>query len=217
MDFKTAHLHWLKQTKNFVPFCPDYNHNHPVVLNQAMYYEMTEFTYSQSSCTQEYAKEQFLLDKQRYNDSILASKYIDKQLEKLTPTPSGVWFVTIGFNHQTWSVAKCKKFIEKVLAMDWIIRAKANFELYRENGEHPHCHFIIETKEPKCRILEKLLRPQYAKEVVFSKNFIDVKVCSDYHHKYINLDKQVDKMKYVEKDREWRKNNSIPEYEKNWN
>jgi len=211
MDYKSAHLLWLKRTKDFIP---SYT---LVEATTKDYHELMEFTYSQKSATQEYAHNRFLEDVKHYDNCVGAIRSVKIELQKMIPTPNGIWFVTIGFNHQTWSVTKCKKFIEKVLDMDWIIRAKANFELYRENGEHPHVHFIIETKEPKSRILEKLLRPQYAKEVVLSKNFIDVKVCSDYHHKYINLDKQVDKMKYVEKDKEWRKKNSIPEYEKNWN
>ena len=213
MDFKNSHLAWLKST-------PQFQCKYPQDNRDKSYIEVMTALYAGQSgnhIPQSMAEAMFVADKAWYKKSKQIAKVIDAKVEKLEPTPDGVWFVTCGFNHQTWSVVKCCKFIEKVLAMDWIIRAKANFELYRENGEHPHCHFIIETKEPKSRILEKLLRPQYAKDVILSKNFIDVKVCGDYHHKYINLDKIQDKMKYVEKDMEWRKINNIPNYEKNWN
>lgn len=210
MDYKTAHIQWLTNTKNFVPKYPaDYSRG-------VSYLETMISLYADPRIPQEMARAMFVSDKNHYNNCYKVIKEVDKLVEKLVPTPNDSWFVTVGFNHDTWNIKDCDKFIRNVLEMDWVIRGKANFELFRSNGEHPHCHFVIETKEPKSRILEKLFRPLYAKKVVFSKNFIDVKPMMDYHHKYIMLDKIEEKMECVKKDIDFRKKNNIPDYEKNW-
>jgi len=210
-DYKGAHLAWLKKTTTFSPKYPqDYRQDIP-------YYEVIKSLYSNPRVTNDFAYACFLQDKIWFKKSNIVSNMMNKAVESLEPTPNGKWFVTIGFNHQTWNVAKCCKVIEKIMSMEWIISAKANFELFRENGEHPHCHFIIETKEPKSRLLDKMFRPKYVKEVVLAKSFIDCKIMSDYHLKYINLEKQTSKTDYVAKDKDWRKKNNIPDYEKNWN
>jgi len=211
-DFKSAHLSWISQEtkKGFIPKeYVDWKYN-------ISYLEMMRFTYSQPACTQEIAEMFYNADKKYVLDKLKISRSIDKKLQMLESTPDGRWFVTIGFNHQTWNIQKCIKCIEKILGMDWIIKAKANFELFRENGEHPHIHFLLETKEPKSRILDKLFRPKYVKDIVLARSFIDVKEAQPFHDKYINLDKQTLKQEYVEKDKEWRKKHNIPDYEKNW-
>lgn len=209
-DFKNAHLAWLKATRDFEPKYPqDYSRG-------ISYIDTMIALYADPRIPMTMAEAMFVADKAWYKRSKKIAREIDKQVEALEPTPSTMWFITIGFNHDTWSIKDCNFCIEKLLAMEWIIRGKANFEFYRSNGEHPHCHFLIETKEPKSRILEKLFRPLYTKKVVFSKNFIDVKPALEHHHKYIMLDKVFDKMENVEKDKEWRKKNKIPDYEKNW-
>ena len=65
--------------------------------------------------------------------------------------------------------------------------------------------------------MDKLFRPKYVKDIVLARSFIDVKEAQPFHDKYINLDKQTLKQEYVEKDKEWRNKNNIPDYEKNWN
>jgi hypothetical protein len=208
-DYKSAHLAWLKTTKNF---SPKYAHDY----REASYLEVMTTLYADVRIPQTMAKAMFVGDKCWYLESRKIAKQIDKDIEKATPTPNGYWFVTLGFNHDTWTISDCKKCIEKILGMDWIIQGKANFELFRQNGEHPHAHFLIETKEPKSRILEKLFRPLYTKKVVFKKNFIDVKTATPVHHDYINLIKQESKMPFVARDIGWRNENNIPDYEKNW-
>lgn len=212
-DYVSAHLQWIQNNPRFVP------KEQPYFKEGYSYYDMMKQLYENQkdlSFIQNYAKVTWQCDIIWHKRSYLLTQEMNKMVDKLEPQPSGMWFVTIGFNHQTWSVSECCKVIEKILGMEWIISAKANFELYRENGEHPHCHFVIKTKEPKSRILDKLFRPQYVKKVILSKNFIDIKPMMEYHLKYINLEKQSDKDIYVNKDREWRKQNNIPDYEKNW-
>lgn len=212
-DYVSAHLQWISNNPKFVP------REQSSFQYGYTYYEMMKELYSTQrkfEGIQQYARTCYVLDKAWLIQQSAITKAIDKEVHKLQPTINNEWFVTIGFNHQTWSVKDCVKCIENILSMDWIVRAKANFELYRENGEHPHCHFIIETKEPKSSIVYKLFRPQYVKKICLSKNFIDVKPMEQRHIKYINLDKASEKMVYVEKDIQFRKMNNIPDFEKNW-
>jgi len=209
-SYKSAHLAWIHSTKNFTPkYAGDYR-------SDISYYEVMKHLYQNPNVTEDYAKLLFIQDKVWFQQSFKVSKEIDNIVKKLEPTANSQWFLTIGFNHQTWSISKCCKVIENILAMEWIKKAKANFELYRENGEHPHCHFFIETDLPKSKILEKVFRPLYVKEVVLSKSFIDLKQAGEYHLKYIKLDKQEAKLQYIDKDKLWRAANGIPDYEKNW-
>lgn len=209
-DYKSGHLAWLVSHPKFTPKdAQDYRAD-------ISYYEIMKFTYNNKHCSQEDAHIFWRRDIEWHKRAYDLANEINKEVEKLKPTPNGLWFVTIGFNHDTWTIADCDKCIRKILEMEWIISGKANFELYRTNGEHPHVHFILETKEPKSRILDKIFRPLYVKKVVFSRNFIDVKPMMDYHLKYITLDKVSEKMECVEKDIIWRKENNIPDYEKKW-
>lgn len=208
IDYRNAHLAWIKSTRDFEP-------KYPADYKSASYLEVMENLYSNPEVTQKFAHACYVSDRKWYIDSKRISKQIEKEVLKSIGEQSNLWFVTIGFNHQTWTIPKCVKVIEKILAMDWVNSAKANFELYRENGEHPHCHFVINTSLPKSKIIEKIFRPKYVTEVVLSKNFIDVKPADQVHKKYIKLDKQESKMNFVEKDIEWRHKNNIPDFEKN--
>lgn len=208
IDYRNAHLAWLKSTRDFEP-------KYPADYKSASYLEVMESLYTNPEVTQSFAKTCFISDRRWYIDSKRISKQIEKEVLKSIGEVSNLWFVTIGFNHQTWTIPKCVKVIEKILQMDWINAAKANFELFRENGEHPHVHFLINTSLPKSKILEKLFRPKYVTEIVLSKNFIDVKPAETVHKKYIKMEKQESKMKYVDMDIQWRSKNNIPDYEKN--
>lgn len=212
-DYVSIHLKWIMDHKNFLPKEQSW------LKGDETYLDIMKETYSiniKSPHRNTYAFKTYILDKAWELHVSKVNARIAKIANGLEPTPNGMWFVTIGFNHDTWTIADCDKCIRKILEMEWIISGKANFELYRTNGEHPHVHFILETKEPKSRILDKIFRPLYVKKVVFSKNFIDVKPMMDYHHKYINLDKVSEKMECVERDIIWRKKNNIPDYEKKW-
>lgn len=210
-DFKNAHLAWLKSTRDFEPRYPqDY-------ARGQSYMETMTALYADSRIPMSMAEAMFVSDKAWYKKSKKIAREIDKKVDALEPTPNGLWFVTLNFNHDTWSIKDCHKCITNVLAMDWVIRAKGNFELHGEKGEHPHCHILLETKEPKSRICDKIFRPLYTKKVIFKKNFVECEMAQDYHYNYINLDKTSDKMTNVQKDIEWRKKNNIPDYEKNWN
>lgn len=209
-DYKNAHLAWISQNPKFSPKEADVFTDPSIT-----YYDIMRQIYSLPACPQSYAETCFLQDKLWCISKFEISKSLDKRIAKMRPLPSEKWFVTLGFNHATWNIKDCMKCINKILDMEWIVSAKANFELHRENGEHPHVHILMKTKEPKSRILDKCFRPLYTKKVVLKKNFIDVKPALECHYKYINLIKAEEKMKLVEADIIWRRKNNIPDFEKN--
>jgi len=123
------------------------------------------------------------------------------------------FFLTIGFNHQTYTIPKCVALIEKILTYDWILKCRAVFEFHRENGEHPHCHFLITTSLPnKSKFLEQIWAVKGIKTIVLKKTFIDVQPALPRHTPYIMLDKADTKKIYIAKDIIWRKTNNIPEF-----
>jgi len=127
-------------------------------------------------------------------------------------------FITIGFNHQTWSVNKCLKVIKTVTELGWVKSCRAVFELHRDNGLHPHCHFYIvpSVRYSKSKVLEKLWATAGIKGVVLQKSFIDYKLAGDHHLNYIMLRKTCDKMPFVELDNKWRSDNKIGILEVDW-
>ena len=123
------------------------------------------------------------------------------------------YFVTVGFNHQTWSVSSCVVAIKNILASKQVQNDSYGvFELHRANGLHPHVHFKI--------VLGKHLRPSKVAEFIFrtrdvskvclKQSFIDVKPWLPCHENYLMGDKQEDKLQYCDLDKIWRETNQIP-------
>lgn len=203
MDYKSIHLNWLSTHKDFQP-----KHSEDWSVS---YYEIMKFTYSQSGATQEYAKMCLVEDIDWYNKVRTTLNQLQFPIQ-----PTTKHFVTVGLNHQTWSVSSGVKLIESILSFDWVDKAQAVFELHRENGIHPHIHFLIESNLSKSKILEKIWACKGIKKIVLQKSFIDYKLAMPYHDKYILGDKTEDKIIYVNKDRVWRVENNIKHlYEKN--
>lgn len=210
IDFVAAHIKFVNDNKNYMSFLVDPLDPHSPAIQLAQYYAYIEK--ANPRLLQEHAKRNLLRDQQKFQAIV---DYNKQQKHLFNKNQKPLWFITIGFNHQTWSVDVCKKVIERVISLPWVLACKANFELFRENGEHPHCHFLIYSDLPKSKIMEKLWAVKDIKKVVLKKTFIDIKKGEECHQKYIMLDKQEDKMKYVAQDIEWRKENQIPDYEKN--
>lgn len=127
-------------------------------------------------------------------------------------TDNKSYFVTIGFNHQTWDILHCCELIQRVLDASWVLDGKAVFELYRANGEHPHAHFILnlENPMPKSKVVEKIFKLKGMKKLVLKKSFIDIKETNEQHKLYITGIKQESKMPFVNLDDDWRAKNNLP-------
>lgn len=203
MDYKSLHLQWILKRPNFLPQGDHYDDYHLVMWT----------LYQKPNVTQELAKTFFEYDRKciLVYDQLISE--LNKQDLKEINSKSDKLFITIGFNHQTWTISDCVKVIENIIAFDWIKSCTAKFELFRENGEHPHCHFLIELthKIPKSKVLEKLWATKGIKKVCLKKSFIDYKIAEAYHDDYVNGIKKESKMKYVALDQEWRLINNVPE------
>lgn len=166
-------------------------------------------------------------DKLEYHASCERRKQHDKAIMKRLGFGEEILplFITLGFNHQTWTINSCLKVIETITTLGWIKSCRAVFEVHRENGFHPHCHIYIEPNErlTKSKVLEKLWAVKGIKKVILSNNgkkcstFIDYKLAEPRHIEYIMLRKQCKKMPFVELDNKWREENNIPIKEVNWN
>lgn len=204
MDYKSLHLAFIKKTPSFSPkYAQDYTEP---------YYDIMVQLYKQKFITNEIAQRMMLSDMQWYNTCNLQLQKLTRSVTKANPMQP--LFVTIGFNHQTWSIPSCVKVIQTIIKFDWISSVCAVFEYHRENGLHPHCHMLIHLSEPlaKCKVLEKIWAAAGIKKVVLQKSFIDYKIAEEYHYKYILGEKKELKMPFVEKDIQWRKQNNINDY-----
>jgi len=217
-DYKALHLKWLHQTPSFSPkFAYQFTEN---------YYDIMVESYSprRSWITNDIARQLFAADMRWHSSSATHIKALQKEAYNIVPMSP--LFVTIGFNHQTWTIPSCVKVIEHILEFDWIDSIYCVFEYHRENGVHPHAHMIIIPAEvlSKSKVLEKLWAAAGIKKVVLNNNgkkcstFIDYKIAEEYHFKYIKGEKKESKMPFVEQDIKWRKENNINDFfSKNYN
>ena len=124
-----------------------------------------------------------------------------------------VYFVTVGFNNQTWTPYDVKKTIQNILANNKIlVDSYGVFELFRTNGEHPHCHFkiILQEKLRPSKIAEFIYRTKGVSKVVLKATFIDVKSFQPYHEEYLKGNKVEEKLIYCQQDKQWRELNDFP-------
>ena len=200
-DYKSLHLSWIALHPNFLA------QGQCVSLRGVTYAETMQFLYDKPVVNNYMAYCFYENDKSWAQEVIRHSNPIVDDKNMLG------WFITIGFNHQTWNVVNCVKVIERILELSWVSTCTAVFELNRENGQHPHVHFLVTTVEQmyKSKILEKIWATRGIKSVCLSKSFIDVKVAEPRHQKYITLDKCSTKMRFVELDKLWRTQNNIKE------
>lgn len=139
-----------------------------------------------------------------------------------------VFLLTIGFDHAKYDPKSADKAIKKLLQKTWILRCKANLEMYRHDKDtkeiktHPHVHFYVETQSSKKDIMYNLgLKkgsarfPKYLQEIT-APNFIQLDDGNSSTLDYINLKKIESKMDCVALDVTYRNENNIPDYEKNW-
>lgn len=210
-QFRDAHIYWVSTHKQFIQGTYVDSNCYGItdmdVLHQ-MYFGDGNFPDSINREMERLAKKQLKDDIQRFTltQQAIAQVLIPEQSKDDI-------FLTIGFNHQTWKVDVCKSVIERVMALPFVKRCEAVFELFRENGEHPHCHFYIEThnKIVKSKVLEKVWAVKDIKKVVLNKNFIDYKVAQPIHKNYVKGIKREDKLQYVKLDEMWRHDNNIPD------
>jgi len=201
----TLHLQWIRSHPLFIP-------ESQIPEQYQTYYEFMVTVYNgttNSAC--DMLANIYFADDLRFHESYetrLAAAKIQYQIgNKLFNH-----FVTIGFNHQTYTIPKCKAVIETILSFPWVVKCRAVFEMHRENGIHPHVHFVITTDITKSKVIEKIWATAGIKKIVLKKSFIDCKPALPVHFNYVLLIKQESKQQYIVKDIAFRKANDIPEF-----
>ncbi len=218
-----AHLNWVKARPNFISRSwermpqhvsrkGDYQPGGLQDANQTCsYFEMLESVYAHQyefpDVINNMAEEWYIADlKQCEEMETLKTKILSKSHEQ----PPEV-FLTIGFNHQVWTIPKVIEIIQRVIDNKFVISGNGVFELFRQNGEHPHVHFVLQhSPMSKSKFLEKIWAIKGIKNVVLKKSFIDYKIATSVHKEYILGIKQQSKMIYVERDKAYRNANDIP-------
>lgn len=200
MSNKALHLQWIMNHPRFVD---KQSYNVP-------YLEIMEQTYKNPAVTEEIALMFFKSDVKWYIQSALEIQRITLEMQA-PPLPDSI-FITIGFNHQTWTPQTCHQAITDLLTLPLIKTATAVFELHRENGLHPHVHLLITTdkKYPKSRVIDRIYNSKGMKKLIVGKQFVDYKMAEAYHVGYIAGDKKAEKMEYVEKDNNWKIMQGLP-------
>jgi len=221
-DVKNAHLQWLGTYKTYIePTCGYRYDVYREIIDKELY---KCFVKSVAWWAERMSAQQFkdFLLKFAFEDDVKSfikqsksQPLINMVINNVQVKPPSIsYFITVGFNHQTWSVRACLSVIETICANKIFENIKGVFEYYRENGEHPHVHFLCRLFDnlPKSKVLEKLWATKGIKQVVLAKSFIDIKVAGLQHDNYINGDKTESKLILCQKDKEFRKKNNIPEF-----
>lgn len=213
VDYKGAHLRWLQTHKDFLPsrdvWYPTDDYFGSYKMPDVTYYEVMQDIYSKSQYEQKWAfldfKKDMLYYRQLQQVTIQMSNLVSK-----VDNIKGVWFVTIGFNHQTYTDKLMLGYMEKLLTFDWIQDVLGKFEIYRTNGLHPHVHMKLETQLTKSKIIEKLMRCKNGSKLILKKEMVDVKPYLSCHDAYLAGQKTDEKMDCVRRDAEYREKNNIP-------
>lgn len=210
-DYKAAHLSWIANHPNFESKCystmPAMKINN-LYIEKASYKEiMTEWYLEGSNYIAylNYYDDLQWLEEQKVIKDHLISK----------PLQTKCSFVTVGFNHQEFTIKKALEFINAVLNSNIALDGSfAVIENFRQNGEHPHVHFKLywSGQTYMSAFIQSIHRAKHGKKLVLKKEFIDVKdFIEDVHTPYLNGIKKAEKMPYVEMDKTWRSKHNIPD------
>lgn len=212
-DYVAAHLQWIRDHPKFESkehSVANLGKVNNVYFEKPSYIEtMTEwYTTSDSPFLNKIAYLNYKDDLKWMEES----KQINLTLTK-KDFETNVAFVTIGFNHQEFTISKAFELIKSILNSDKVLDGSfAVMENYRENGIHPHVHMKIyySGSTYKSMLIQTMYRSKNAKKLILSKNFIDIKEFQPYHEEYLQGNKKENKIKYVEMDKNWREINKIP-------
>lgn len=131
------------------------------------------------------------------------------------------YFVTIGFNDSIVTdeneVKVFNSVIDKILKTKGFENIRFVAEKFRQDGIHRHIHFLIDSDYKKSKIIQYVY--QKCKNHVHGQQAVDVKTYKDnsklVYENYIAGRKRIEKLKFVEMDREWRAAREIRQMDEN--
>lgn len=129
-------------------------------------------------------------------------------------------FVTVGWNAQTVTPKLALEVSDRIARYRDFNRVRYVFEKYRENGEHHHSHFLIDSTKTRytvSKLVQQLYKIKGIKGITLGPSSIDVKAPwskkehASYHvyEEYIKGNKKIEKLPYVYKDRNWRRDMNV--------
>lgn len=215
-DYKAAHLSWIANHPNFESKCYS---TMPAMKINNLYIEKASY---KDIMTEWYLDGSNYIAYLNYYDDLqwLEEQKVIKQHLISKPLQTLCSFVTVGFNHQEFTVKKALEFVNSVLnssiALDGSFAVMENFRL---NGEHPHVHIKLYWPQMingnsfyKSSLIQAIHRSKHGKKLVLKKEFIDIKDFIDgVHNLYLDGIKTEAKMPCVEKDKAWRSKHNIPD------
>lgn len=211
VDYVSMHLKWITDNPRFIPYGGVNAEIAPTYLKYMQWFYFENDMVTSDSERNEHGYYFLKSDISHERSTELALKRYLKDTNVMVPSSH---FVTLNFDHATWSIPACIDVLNIIIGFEWVIYLRAVFELHRENGKiHPHMHLIIVTadKMAKSTLIFKLWAVGGIKKVMHGKNFIDCMPLEDRHHKYVLGIKDDKKMPFVKKDVVWRERNNIPD------
>lgn len=128
-------------------------------------------------------------------------------------------FVTLNFNDtEPITGQKMLHFAQEICKKDWVENATFVLEKHRCQGIHHHIHLLIDlnTHQRKGKIIELIYKIGGLRRYCAGKQYVDVKCAKDalraprdVYENYVSGNKKEEKMFFVIKDRQWRKENNL--------
>jgi len=202
-DYKSAHLQWINNNKNFVPYGMS-------ILGTDYLYCMQNLYYGSGMCSVSQEQAKLLFDSDKFHQAQTLALIRDVSYDKRY-----IW-LTIGFNRDNFNNDKAVKFMYKVLNAKWSEQFYAVMEFCGSSGWRPHCHMLIQypSKLYQSDIVNniyKILQSKTFMGLVLGKNHIEYDTGNpEYHIKYLEGDKRDSKVDYVIEDRLYRSEHQIP-------
>lgn len=213
---RDSYLLWIKQQRDnyaSATFGCDWTCTETIVdyifgRTEVTYYEVMEEIVRNPNCDDKMVQILWDNDKQYL--------YKIRQMSKGSIQENNKFFITITTDKTKATPQSLLKFLYFLRdKCKWVKTMRAVVENHRENGIILHTHIIIETSDDikyGSKVKDKLYGLKMCSSLISGSNYIDyMNYSSDRHDKYVNGDKRVEKMEYVNLDREWRKKNNIPD------
>ena len=206
IDYCRLHLKWIAQNPKF---------SDSQSFSGVSYYDSMQHLWYSKNFENEDMR-QFTAYRWLKHDIDTLANY-DKEINRLKSNEDlqPFAFITIGYNEQTINPTRMKDLGQKVALLKYFSKVQYVHEKHRENGIHHHTHFLcyLHSPLPKSKIIQYVWQISGIQKFVLGKQFIDVKTNKDgtleRFQKYINLDKTESKLKYIEMDEKWRKENNL--------
>ena len=222
-QIRQLHQHWISQHPYF--YTPKSGISYSDILDEIYisYKNLVTSGHSKTALSNAtYMLKQDIKEQKKIDNLSIKLQDLEKQVTSAVETSDEhLWaFITIGFNEQTITPKKMYDVSDRISKLKYFKTCYYVLEKHRENGIHHHTHFLVQffKKEYKSKLIDWIYQSKGLKEVCLGKNFIDIKgplngkqnyQTYNMYLDYINGNKKDAKLKYVDMDKIWRKENNL--------